>query len=148
MTLTENEVSKLDNAIETTRAHIERNKRRYLIGGAVAGVALVGVGGYILGARTKPKTVENIIAPKPSIKQAGLVWKSPPTIEITIEALGDPGNIVQDLTTGTIYASQGQAARALGVHSGTMANHLKGVTDSINGHKLVKLGKAHVPDVA
>lgn len=148
MALTENEVSKLDNTIETTRAHIERNKRRYLIGGSIAGVALVGVGGYILGARTTPKTVENIIAPKPSIKQSGFVWKSPPTIEITIEALGDPGNIIQDLTTGTIYASQGQAARELGVSASQISKQLRGNIKHVDGHMFAKLGKAGVSDVA
>lgn len=73
-----------------------------------------------------------------------LAWKSTQTIEVIIEALGDPGNIVQDTTTGTVYASQGQAARALGVDASTVSKHLNGVLPNVRGHVLTKLGKAAV----
>lgn len=75
-----------------------------------------------------------------------LTWKSKQTIEVFIEALGDPGNIIQDTTTGTIYASQGQTARALGVSPARISEHLAGKIPNVKGHILEKLGKAVVSE--
>ena len=135
------------NKIDQIKKHVQDNKKYYIIGGVVVGLAAAGTAGYILGTKTAPKEVENLVAP--SIKQSGFVWKSPPTLEVHIEACGDPGNIVQDLTTGTIYASQNQAAAALGVDKAAVSRHLKGLSDFVAGdHVLTKLGKAHVSDIA
>ena len=130
------------NTLDKVKTHIRENKKYYVTGGLVVGAAAIGTAGYILGTKTSPKEVENAITT--SIKQQGLVWKSSPTIEVTVEALGDPGNIIQDTTTGTIYASQNQAAKALNVSRWQISNHLKGLTDNVEGHELVKLGKAYV----
>lgn len=125
--------------LEEVKKHIANHKRAYIIAGAVVGVAAVGVGGYILGAKTVPKMAETVVSPRQTLN-----WKPVQTVEVTIEALGDPGNIIQDVTTGTIYASQNQAAKALGVSNTMVARHLNGLKDSVNGHELVNLGKAHV----
>ena len=130
--------------LEEVKKHIANHKRAYIIAGAVVGVAAVGVGGYILGTKTVPRELETLTKIEPKISQSGFVWKSPPTINITVEALGDPGNIIQDVTTGTIYASQRQAADALGVYPSRVSEHLKGAREHIDGHKLINLGKAHV----
>ncbi|QGJ89101.1 hypothetical protein PBI_UNTOUCHABLE_57 [Gordonia phage Untouchable] len=130
------------NEIVITRAgrvknHIKRNKTVYIVGatclvvGAVGGVAMV--------KTTSPIKVQ------PKINQV-LSWKPEAHLEVYIEALGDPGNIIQDTTTGTIYASQRQAAKALGVDPSRVSEHLKGARSHINGHELVKLGKAAVSD--
>jgi hypothetical protein len=74
-----------------------------------------------------------------------LTYKSNQTLEVFIEALGDPGNIIQDTTTGIIYASQGQAAKELGVTPGYVSQHLHGRQDHVKGHILKNLGKAMVP---
>jgi hypothetical protein len=71
-------------------------------------------------------------------------WDSPYVrhASVDIKALGDPGNIIQDVVTGTIYASQNQAARELGVSKTAVFNHLHGKTSQVAGHKLTVVGKA------
>ena len=131
--------------IDNVKKHVQDNKKYYVIGGAVVMGSAALVGAYILGTKISPKEVENLVAP--SIRQnAGLIWKSPPTINVTVEALGDPGNIIQDMTTGTIYASQNQAATALGVDPSTVSRHLSGKFPEVKGHVLQNLGKAYVPE--
>ena len=130
--------------IESIKNHVREHKKAYVIGGTVAAVGAAAGVGYILGVRTAPKNVETLVAPSNTIN--GLAWKPTMSIEVHVEALGDPGNIIQDITTGTIYASQGQAAKALGIHPSRIGEQLKGVRDHVAGHKFVKLGKAMVAD--
>lgn len=85
-------------------------------------------------------------APPPQIprpRTAGS-WDSPYVrhASVDIKALGDPGNIIQDVSTGTIYASQNQAARELGVSKTAVFNHLHGKTSQVAGHRLKVVGKA------
>ena len=131
--------------IESIKNHVRENKKVYVIGGTVAAVGVAAGVGYILGVHTTPKNVETLVAPSNTIN--GLAWKPTQTIEVVVEALGDPGNIVQDLTTGTIYASQGQAAKELGLHPARVSEQIRGLKEHVNGHKFVKLGKACVPQV-
>lgn len=123
---------------EKFKNHLREHKKEYLIGGGC--LVLGAVGGAILvasgGSYQPTQKVTNILAKGTTVNQT--------QINVHIEALGDPGNIVQDLDTGTIYASQGQAARELGVNPARLSEHLKGKTDNVNGHRLTKLGKAHV----
>ena len=126
--------------------HVTDHKRAYIIGGAVVGVSAIAAGSYILGARSVPREVENFTNVEPKNIINGLAWKPVQTIEVTIEALGDPGNIIQDVTTGTIYASQRQAADAIGASTSRMSKHLITGLGEINGHVFKNLGKAHVTD--
>lgn len=120
--------------IENIKNHVRENKKVYIVGGVCF---LAGVATTII--VVKKADVE--ISPK--IQQI-LSYKPHATLEVYVEALGDPGNIVQDTTTGTIYASQNQAAKALGTTPSRMSSHLKGDLEHIDGHVLVKLGKAMV----
>lgn len=130
--------------IENIKNHVRENKKVYIVGASSLAVgAAVGVG-YALGVRTTPKDVETLISPSNTIN--GVAWKPTQTIEVYVEALGDPGNIIQDLTTGTIYASQGEAARALGVQPARVSEQIRGLVENVNGHKFIKLGKAVVGD--
>jgi hypothetical protein len=123
--------------IENIKNHFKNNKVTYIACGVTA-VVVAGVTYYVVG---KPALV--------NVRPVQLLnWKSQQTVEVFIEALGDPGNIVQDLTTGTIYASQNQAAKALGVFPARITEHLAGKLPNVNGHELVKLGKAAVSDAA
>ncbi|WNM72513.1 hypothetical protein SEA_ARTORIAS_44 [Gordonia phage Artorias] len=132
--------------LDKVKKHVQDNKKYYLVGGVVVTIVAAGTTGYILGTKTSPKEVMNQISPK---QQGFVVWKPTQTLEVYIEACGDPGNIIQDLTTGTIYASQNQAAAALGVDKAAVSRHLKGLSNHVgDGHVLQKLGKAHVTDLA
>lgn len=125
--------------IQKIKQHLKDNRRVYLACGGTAVVAAVGT---LLVTRRDELSIF-----KQEINQP-LSWK--PTahnsIEVHIEALGDPGNIIQDTTTGTVYASQGQAARELGVSPSRVSEHLSGKLLDVGGHHLVKLGKAQVAE--
>lgn len=130
--------------IDKVKEHVRENKKYYVVGGVIVGGIAIGTAGYILGTKTSPKEVMNHISPRQTLN-----WKPTQTLEVYIEACGDPGNIIQDLTTGTIYASQNQAANALGVDKSAISRHLKGLSDYVAGdHVLQKLGKAHVSELA
>ena len=115
--------------------HVRDNQKAYIVGG-ICFVAGVAVSAVVL------KKADLEISPK--IQQI-LSYKPHATLEVHIEALGDPGNIIQDVTTGTVYASQGQAARELGVSPSLISKHLSGAIADAGGHKLTKLGKASIP---
>ncbi|QGJ88070.1 membrane protein [Gordonia phage Avazak] len=129
--------------IDKVKKHVQDNKKYYLVGGVMIAGSAALAGAYILGTKAAPKEVMNHISPRQTLN-----WKPTQTLEVYVEALGDPGNIIQDTTTGTIYASQNQAAQALGVSRTHISDHLKGAAESVKGHQLVKLGKAHVSDLA
>lgn len=117
------------------KEHFGKHKTSYVVGGAAL-VTGVGVG-VIIANRTSAVYSKNQIV--------GVVnWKPKQTIEVFIEALGDPGNIIQDLDTGIIYASQNQAARALGVPPARFSEYFAGKISHIKGHNFEKLGKAHI----
>ena len=61
---------------------------------------------------------------------------------------GDPGNIIQDNATGSIYASQSQAAKELGLRQIPPSRHLNGFSPNVKGHTFTKLGKAMVSEEA
>ena len=126
-------MSKLDKI----KTHFRENKKLYVGIAIGAGVAVVGFAVYSV---TREKYVDATainIGYKNTIEQH---------IEVHIEALGDPGNIIQDTTTGTVYASQNQAARELGLDPGTLSRHLNGKQEHVNGHVFNKLGTAHTSD--
>lgn len=122
----------IKDKLSRVKEHFVENKRVYLTGGAC----------FIMGAAAVYFRTDD---PMVSNKQSQFIAvNSPQTMEVFIEALGDPGNIVQDIDTGTVYASQGQAARALGVSPSRVSDHLLGRLDHVDGHRLIKLGKATV----
>lgn len=121
-------------SITKIKNHVRDHKVAYISAGV----------GIVVGA-----SIATIVLKKPDIQVAPkiqqiLSYKPTATLEVHIEALGDPGNVIQDLTTGTIYASQGQAARELGLRASDISKHLAGKSDAVKGHRFVKLGKASV----
>ena len=124
--------------IESIKNHVREHKKVYVCTGVSLGV------GIAIGFGVSRNTMPAMVNVRPI---QALNYKSTQTVEVVVEALGDPGNIVQDLTTGTIYASQNQAAKALGAYPADVSRHLKGLSNSVKGHKLAKLGKACVPQV-
>lgn len=124
------------------KQHFKNHKEAYIVGGVCLATGVV-IGAVTIlvvkkgGNQTTVAEMTNVIA-----------WKPKQTIDVYVEALGDPGNIIQDLTTGTIYASQGQAARELGIPASYISQQLTGKRDHINGHIFEKLGKAMVSETA
>ena len=124
------------------KQHFKNHKETYIAGSVCLATGVV-IGAVTIlvvkkgGNQTTVAEMTNVIA-----------WKPKQTIDVYVEALGDPGNIIQDLTTGTIYASQGQAARALGAYPSDMSKHLAGQKDSVRGHIFKKLGKAIVSEAS
>jgi hypothetical protein len=118
-----------------TKRHFRDNKKVYIAGGI--GLAIGAAAAALLGKKSGPALQVASInhSPGATIRQH---------LEVHIEALGDPGNIIQDLDTGTIYASQNQAAEALGVSRSRISSHVNGHIPDADGHRLAKLGKAHV----
>lgn len=129
------------------KQHFKDHKEAYIAGGVclATGVVIGAVTILVVKKGGSPNTVAEInnIVPKQII-----AWKPKQIIDVYIEALGDPGNVVQDLTTGTVYASQGQAARALGVSPSLMSQHLSGKVTNLKGHIFRKLGKAIVSEAS
>lgn len=121
------------NRLQKVKTHLKENKKVYLVGGACL---VIGALGGLAYSRNK----KNIIAQ--------INYKSPGALNVYIEALGDPGNIVQDTTTGIVYASQGQAAKELGLSAARISEQLAGKRGHVQGHVFEKLGKAMVPEVA
>lgn len=114
--------------------HVKVNKKAYIIGGTC--FVLGGATAVFLGQ--KRQTAMAI--------QSGIMYKPAQTLDIHIEALGDPGNVIQDTTTGIVYASQNQAARELGLHASQISQHLHGRDINLEGHSFIKLGKAAVSE--
>jgi len=117
--------------------HIWLHDREYLIGitclavGVVAGVLVFKKSGlFVINDSLKPQINQ----------KASLLWKSNMSAtQIIIDARGSAGNVVRDITTGTIYPSQNAAAKALGVDFRTISKHLKGKYPDAAGHILEKL---------
>jgi hypothetical protein len=127
------------STINTVKTHLKTHKKVYIVGAACLTIGVLG--GFYL-RRDAPAVVID-----PKIQQL-FSWKPTATIEVHIEALGDPGNIIQDLTTQTVYASQNQAARALNVNPARISEHLAGKIPNVKGHEFQYLGKAPVPAIA
>lgn len=125
----------MNGRIEKIKTHLSENKVTYLSCGATA--VVTGLVVYVYKGKIDNVLVQN------KITQI-LSWKPNATIEVYVEALGDPGNIIQDLTTGSVYASQGQAARELKVNPARISEHLNGVRTNVQGHVLQRLAKASV----
>lgn len=61
--------------------------------------------------------------------------------------VGNSGNIIKDVTTGTIYPSQNAAAKALGIRADSISKHLSGKNSDAAGHvfeKLIDGGAPHI----
>lgn len=136
--------SKVERAKMSRKDKLKNHLYRHRVGycttaGVVAGLA-IGATVVAIAAKSGRLVINDSFKVQIATKTENLI--------VYIEALGDPGNIVQDLTTGTIYASQGEAARALGVNQGAISKHLSGRNPSVNGHIFKKLGKAMVSEGA
>ena len=127
--------------IAKIKQHVKDNKQIYISCGVTGVVAVVGT---LIVVSQRGET-------NPLIHSAGNFNYKPTThnkVTIkTFEALGDPGNVVHDLTSGAYYPSQGAAARVLGIPPGRVSEHLHGKSSHAGGHVLEVIGKAGDVDV-
>lgn len=127
------EPSKLYKLGHKVGTHL-REKKGYYITAVVSvmSTAALGSAGVVY-----VKNADTVIAPR--IQQI-LNWK--PEAYIVIAALGDPGDVIQDMVTKTIYPSKGDYARKTGADPVMVRRHLKGELPDVNGAQLRVLGKA------
>ena len=122
----------MNQKIERIKNHLVENKKVYIA--AVAGAVMGGIVVLmIIKYRRLPSEINVTRILSPGDENI---------MKVCINPLGDPGNVVQCVETGTVYASQGQAARELGVYSSRISEHLSGKLPNIHGNHLMFLGKA------
>ena len=122
----------MNQKIERIKNHLVENKKVYIA--AVAGAVMGGIVVLmIIKYRRLPSEINVTRILSPGDENI---------MKVFINPLGDPGNVVQCVETGTVYASQGQAARELGVSTARISQHLSGLTPHIYGNHLIILGKA------
>ena len=115
------------------KQHVKDHKEAYIAG--AGGLVVGGIGGAALASNVQVVQI---------VDAFNLKFFSP-TTSIVIASLGDPGDVVQSLTTKEVWASRGQAARALGVSHAQISQHLSGKNPHVAGHTLKVLGKAGHP---
>ena len=122
----------MNQKIERIKNHLVENKKVYIA--AVAGAVMGGIVVLmIIKYRRLPSEINVTRILSPGDENI---------MKVFINPLGDPGNVVQCVETGTVYASQGQAARELGVTATNIGNHLHGKISDIKGLHFIILGKA------
>jgi hypothetical protein len=117
-----------EGRLARVKSHVYDYRRVYITG--VTGIAV----GFALRGRPEVVNIVDVF---------NIKFRSP-TNNIIVTALGDPGNIVQCVETGTVYASQNQAARELGVAAARISEHLQGKLPNVKGFHFEYLGKAPV----
>jgi len=127
------EVVKLNKRQKVAR-HFHNNQKVYIVGASCL------VAGAALGALYVLKSGRLVNAKQVQV----LAYKSTQELTVWIEALGDPGNVIQDTVSGVIYPSQGEAARQLGINPSAISKHLSGAIPNASGYIFKKLGKASV----
>ncbi len=121
----------MSERFEKVKNYLKENKTVYL----------VGVGGVIVGALGVFLTRGGGVQIVDSMKFTLIQWKSPHTSTTILIPQGNGyGYKVKDTTTGSLYPSQGSAARALGVWPSVVSGHLTGKLDDVNGHVLERIG--------
>lgn len=125
----------MNKHIERAKWHFVRNKTSYIVG---AGCLFVGAAGTLVFTQrvSVAQTAKNI---------ALLQWKPLNYLEqttvIQLPARGHRGLVLLNNETGTVYASQREAARELGTYPTIVAKHLKGDLPTANGTTLTSLGE-------
>jgi hypothetical protein len=125
--------------LEKIKQHLVENKRVYIAAGVgmVVGIVIGGVTVYLL--------KNGNAVPQISQKAIG-IWNTQVATLITIDAPGNSGNVIQDLSTGIIYPSQNAAAKALDIDKANISKHLSGIFPNAEGHifkKIIDGGASH-----
>jgi hypothetical protein len=134
----------MNKHVDKIKTHFQENKRAYAIAGSclVIGAAIGAIIVAILAAKNDAANnaeidVENLFCWKPITNSE--------IVQIHIPMPGNSGNAVQCVETGTVYASQNEAARAMNVDRATVSRHMNGLIDFVDGFTLRKLTENGVP---
>ena len=126
----------MNEKLQRIKSHIQNNWKIYTA--ATVGV-VVGVVTVLVIIAIKSQNEDD----SPEIAQTAIGFWKPQITQvatlITIDAPGNSGNVIQDLTTGIIYPSQNSAAEALGVDQGNISRQLAGKLPEVNGHIFKKI---------
>lgn len=129
---------------EKLKEHLKTHKELYIglgVGALIGGVAVYSVVNY--GAVINLARAKNLAI----AGNNNTVELAETSIKITIESMGNSGNIIKDVTTGTIYPSQNAAAKAIGVGKDVVSKHLNGRLPNANDHILEKIIDGSAPHV-
>ena len=118
--------------MEKVKRHILENKEMYAIL-VFAGITCVIMKGRTVGVPRVP----NAIAIRPFTFFSN---RTKNIVNVYVrDGRGHPGYMVADMTTGIIYPSQYEAARALDVSASVVSGHLRGKLSDVSGHQLERL---------
>lgn len=128
-------MDKVQSKTSKVKAHFEKNKNSYILGGvcfltgAVAGVAV----GMNMSSQTATAT------------QRVIAFKTGDVTQNVIQQLtrrGHPGIVVRCVETGESFASVRRASELLNLNRAELTSHLKGLKDSVGGLTFETLGEA------
>lgn len=118
--------------IQKIKDHVVRNKKVYITGG-VCFVLGAAIGGGVVAKQQNIAIIDSFKL---------INWKSPhtsKTVQINIPRKGNSGNVIRDTATGTIYPSQNEVVKALGVDPSNLSRHLNGKYPDADGKIFEKL---------
>lgn len=125
----------MNDRLVKIKNHLKKNKVAYITGTTCLVTGVVGTLAF----------TQRVSVSQQAKNVALLNWKPFNHLEqttiIQLPARGHRGLVIINDKTNVIYASQNEAARALGVTASTIADHLKGFRDHVDGTTLTCLGE-------
>jgi len=122
----------MNEKMERVKKHLYENRKVYIA--ATTGLVV----GIVIGAVAVVVLKKTDLTPKISQKAIG-IWNTQIATLITIDAPGNSGNVIQDLSTGIVYPSQNAVAKALGISAANLSQHLNGKYTNADGHIFKKI---------
>ncbi len=125
----------MNQRIVKIKNHLVENKVAYFTGAGSLAVGVVGTLAF----------TQRVAISQQAQNIALLNWKPfnflHQTTIVQLPARGHRGIVLINEKTFDIYGSQNEAARALGVHANSIAQHLKGIKLDVGGITLTSLGE-------
>lgn len=129
------EIQEISDAVEPTRFTRVKTKIKENKGAVITGIICLTVGaaiGFIARDKIGVKGIQiNLFSPH-----------AQNIMQTILERKGHPGYVVRCIETGKKFASQGDAARKLGISPAALSSHLNGKTASVSGMTFERLGEA------
>jgi hypothetical protein len=120
----------MNQYVSKVKMHVQENQDLYI--GAGVGIVVTTVVVLVLKQNSGSSITQGLAINVRSPLTAN-------TINVTIPKAGNSGNIIQCEQTGTVYASQNAAAKALDIPAPSISKHLGGLTPHVRGLTFTKL---------